>query len=164
AIDETLVLEGVGAGCVFLAKSSRVKVPELLKRFENFFTQRTKGVNELLKQSGLDNLKFDYVEPNFVFHLDGPDFGLISDEPNDDKYVKGVLWGLVNTGFPGFDIDARGAWKYSTGTNSIVVGIVDTGIYYRHPDLAANMWSASKPFTVELGGRQITCGQGTHGY
>ncbi|MBI4429979.1 MAG: S8 family peptidase, partial [Ignavibacteriales bacterium] len=33
------------------------------------------------------------------------------------------------------------AWDYSQGDASIVIGIVDTGVQWDHPDLAANIWT-----------------------
>jgi subtilisin family serine protease len=62
--------------------------------------------------------------------------------PGDPSF--GSLWGLDNSGQTGgvadADIDAPEAWNVTTGSRSVVVGVVDTGVDYRHPDLAANMW------------------------
>jgi len=62
--------------------------------------------------------------------------------PNDPSF--GRLWGLDNTGQTGgrsdADIDAPEAWNISTGSASVVVGVIDTGVDYSHPDLRANMW------------------------
>jgi uncharacterized delta-60 repeat protein len=63
--------------------------------------------------------------------------------PNDTSYSS--LYGLHNTGQTGgnvdADIDAPEAWDISTGSRSIVVGVIDSGIDWTHPDLAANIWT-----------------------
>lgn len=40
----------------------------------------------------------------------------------------------------GCDVNALEAWKTCTGDPSIIVAILDEGVMYTHPDLAANMW------------------------
>ena len=54
------------------------------------------------------------------------------------------MWGLSNNGSQGgivtADIGADQAWDYGTSTN-VVTAVIDTGVDYRHQDLAANIWS-----------------------
>jgi uncharacterized repeat protein (TIGR01451 family) len=97
-----------------------------------------------------------YVEPNYLLRAD--------DTPNDTFYAQ--LWSLKNTGqtvsgtpgIAGADISAEAAWSVTTGSSTIVVGVVDTGIDYTHPDLAANIWS-------NPGGKgNVLCAAGTHGF
>lgn len=56
-----------------------------------------------------------------------------------------TLWGLNNTGQAGgtfdADINAPEAWEFGQGTGDTIVAVLDTGIDYSHPDLAANMWT-----------------------
>ena len=62
--------------------------------------------------------------------------------PNDPDYSQ--LWGMHNTGQTGgtadADIDAPEAWDISTGSASVLVFGIDTGIDIDHPDLVANIW------------------------
>lgn len=62
--------------------------------------------------------------------------------PNDASF--GTLWGLNNSGqSPGVsnsDINAPEAWETTTGSRSVVVAVIDSGVDYTHPDLAANVW------------------------
>jgi len=37
-------------------------------------------------------------------------------------------------------IDSYGAWDVTTSSEAVVVGVVDSGINYNHPDLSENMW------------------------
>jgi subtilisin family serine protease/subtilisin-like proprotein convertase family protein len=61
----------------------------------------------------------------------------------DDEYFD-LMWSLNNTGQTGgvedADIDAVEAWDITTGSSDIVVGVIDTGVQYTHPDLDSNIW------------------------
>ena len=54
----------------------------------------------------------------------------------DNKGQEGIFPGAK----AGEDIGAYGAWKYTSGTPEVIVAVVDEGVKYTHPDLAANMW------------------------
>jgi subtilase family serine protease len=104
-----------------------------------------------------------YAEPNHVVHA--------FTDPNDPSFAQ--LWGFKNIGqsvngrapgLSGADIDVESAWNVSFGSTAQVVAVVDTGIDYTHPDLAANMWSAPSAFSVTIGGVLITCPAGSHGF
>ncbi|HKO99188.1 MAG TPA: S8 family serine peptidase [Pyrinomonadaceae bacterium] len=82
-----------------------------------------------------------YAEPNFIRRK--------ASTPNDPRYSE--MWGLNNTGQPasefgnpgraGFDVHAETAWNTSTGSRSVVVGVVDEGIDVSHEDLRDNIWT-----------------------
>jgi subtilisin family serine protease len=84
-------------------------------------------------------LEVRYAEPDYDVHAE--------QNPTDPLYNQ--LWGLP-------DIQADQAWDATTGTASVVVGVVDTGVDYTHPDLAANIWTND--------GTVNRCPAGTHGY
>jgi subtilisin family serine protease len=100
------------------------------------------------------NSSVAYVEPDYILKA--------SNTPNDPYFPQ--QWSFLNTALPGADIGATFAWDLSTGSAATVMGVVDTGIDYTHPDLAANVWSAPSAFTVVLSWGQLTCPAGSHGY
>ena len=79
-----------------------------------------------------------YAEPNYVVSIE-------QTLPNDPKFDD--LWGLHNTdqtgGTADADIDGPEAWDITTGSGDIIVAVIDTGVDYDHPDLAANIWTNS---------------------
>ena len=80
------------------------------------------------------NPHIEYIEPNYIVQVDVT--------PNDPRYRE--LYGLRNTGqtggTPGADIGAESAWGVTTGSRDVVVAVIDSGIDYDHPDLAANIF------------------------
>ncbi len=76
-----------------------------------------------------------YAQPNYEVYA-------LSTIPNDTLFDD--LWGMHNTGQSGgtvdADIDAPEAWDITTGSDQIIVAVIDTGIDYTHSDLADNMW------------------------
>ena len=56
----------------------------------------------------------------------------VSQLPNDPDF--GLQWALSK-------INAPAAWNVTTGTVTITIAIVDTGIDLGHPDLAAKLWA-----------------------
>jgi hypothetical protein len=80
-----------------------------------------------------------YAEPNHrlrLFAAPGPR------QPNDFEF--GAQWALQNSGQgggqAGNDIRATAAWPVVTDASSVRVAVIDTGIDYYHPDVAANVW------------------------
>lgn len=96
----------------------------------------------------------EWVQPNYVYR--------VLAAPTDPLY--GQQWALRNTGqtvAPKYlqagellwapnnpppagsvgDIDAERAWNLVTDCSAVVVAVVDTGVDYRHQDLAASMWT-----------------------
>jgi len=76
-----------------------------------------------------------YAEPNYVVHALALPFDPLRNE----------LYGLHNLGQTGgtldADIDALEAWDVETGSGLVVVGVIDTGVDYNHPDLDGNIWT-----------------------
>ncbi len=85
------------------------------------------AINSLEKQLAVHS-SVEYVHP--------VQYASIQLAPNDPHFTNGDLWHLNGT----FGINAPPGWNVSTGSNKVIVGDVDTGIDYGHPDLANNVW------------------------
>ncbi len=76
----------------------------------------------------------EYAEPNAKF--------VMSLIPNDPEYGK--LWYLPQ-------INAPGAWDQGTGSEDVIVAVLDTGVDLDNPDLKDNIWVN----TLEIPGNGI---------
>lgn len=61
--------------------------------------------------------------------------------PDQWHYINNGSKSLAETAVEGADINVKGTWQnITTGDPSIIVAVIDEGVYYCHEDLAANMW------------------------
>ncbi|HEY1404665.1 MAG TPA: S8 family serine peptidase, partial [Pyrinomonadaceae bacterium] len=67
-----------------------------------------------------------YAEPNYIWRA--------KRTPNDPHYVNNQMYGLNQIGAPA-------AWNTTTGSKSVVVGVIDGGVDVNHDDLKANIWT-----------------------
>ena len=102
---------------------------------------KSKSTAELITELK-DDPAVETVEPNYR--------RWVKASPNDSRFSE--MWGLHNTGqaadgvrgTSGDDIKFPEAWNLARVVNNeIVVGVIDTGVDYIHPDLRANMWTNS---------------------
>lgn len=82
---------------------------------------QTKSVEQVVAQYKAQP-EVELVEPNYIYHSLGA--------PNDSYYSQ--MWGLSK-------IKAAAAWDITTGSKSVLVADIDTGIDDTHPDLKNNI-------------------------
>ncbi|MEQ1664411.1 MAG: S8 family serine peptidase [Bdellovibrionales bacterium] len=117
---------------VFNAESIRTVSKEnkliLVKR--NMLEKSDYAIQQINNVPGVE-----YVDPNYIYH--------VNKTPNDPKLED--LWGLKNLaqkgGREGIDIGAEAAWDIETGSQNVIVAVIDTGVDYNHPDLKGNIWT-----------------------
>jgi len=86
------------------------------------------ALDAITKAKGLPEIV--YAEPNFVYQHDA-----VSVDP---YFTNGSLWGMNGT----YGCNASTAWAAGhTGSSNVVVGIIDEGIQFTHPDLAGQIWT-----------------------
>lgn len=87
----------------------------------------TEAVENALKTLNA-NPAIEIAEPNYL--------GEYTAAPNDPDFYQQYALEKLN---------ATSAWDHTRGSNSVVVGIIDSGIDGTHPDLFDNLWVNSNP-------------------
>lgn len=116
----------------------RVRSDILLLRVQKPLSSKSTASDEILAQLR-ENPLTRFAEPNYR---------LWADQLPDDPELASQ-WAIRNTGgrdagnqrgIAGIDIGAEAAWKMHTGSRSVVVAVIDTGVDFSHPDLKAQAW------------------------
>ena len=85
----------------------------------------------------------EYAEANGTITVDHGESAGKHVHANDEMFSQ--QWGLFNNGEKGgkfgADISAMRAWAVTTGSDQVVVAVIDSGVDYSHPDLASNIWT-----------------------
>ena len=100
---------------------------------------------EELTQELLQNPEVLAASPNYKLHA--------AVTPNDTYFSD--CWGLDF-------IDAPSAWDFNTGSDTVYVAVIDSGIDDTHPDLAANVATEYGTNTVGGSSARDEYGHGTH--
>ncbi len=107
---------------------------------------RTKAEGTFLTVEGVD-----YIEPVRKIRI------------NDFNDLDAKLWGLNNTQYPGYDINVKPVWEnYTTGSQEVIVAVVDGGVDLQHEDLAANCLTAGHYNFVDDASMIVASEHGTH--
>ena len=85
--------------------------------------------------------QFEFAEPNY--RVEAAD-AITPTIPNDEFWTS--QWGPP-------DIQAPLAWSVTTGTASVAIAVIDTGIDLTHPDLAPNLWTNAGETGLDAHGR-----------
>jgi thermitase len=97
---------------------------------------------------------FEYVEPDFIVKTGGvkisnenisqTSLAPLAVTPNDPYFFR--QWGLFNNGtfnlnpsIPAADVKMREAWEITTGSPTISIAIIDTGIRMEHPEFTGRI-------------------------
>jgi len=89
----------------------------------------------------------EFVQPNYIYRLlafpNDPLFGQQWGLRNTGQTVINADFATNNPGVAGSDMSLEQAWNEITDCSPVLVAVVDSGVNYRHQDLAANMWDGT---------------------
>jgi len=127
------------------AEFYRTQLDAITKRtFKRIGVQQVQIPEDMSVEEALEIYRNDpsveYAEPNYYRYL--------MKTPNDSFFLD-YQWGLNNTGqdvngtsgTPDADVDAPEAWDTTTGSSSVIIAVIDSGVDYNHPDLSGNVWT-----------------------
>lgn len=83
-----------------------------------------------------DEQDIEYAEPNYIYSY--------AATSNDPYYTNGQLWGMYGQSTSPsnqYGSQAAAAWANNhTGSNNVIVAVIDEGIFNEHDDLRTNCW------------------------
>ena len=134
-----------GLNCWYVVRySNKYSVEDVVRRFSALGEVQKVDVNRTIKRAY--NRKAQPLSEE-AYRAMATSTRVLQRPFNDELY--GYQWNIENDGamvelgeksVAGADVQVVDAWKKTTGDNSIVVAVLDEGIYIEHPDLKDNIW------------------------
>ena len=102
------------------------------------------AINAIVRACKEADSNIEYIEPNYYLYAietipAGESFAVKQGAPvipNDPRFDD--QWNMRNSNDA--DIDASEAWATQTGSDGVLVSVIDTGIDYDHEDLKDQIW------------------------
>ncbi len=92
---------------------------------------------ELADETKSDQVMASLLSDPSVAAVEYDKMCLVAQSPNDPNHYQ--QWGLHQNSNE-FHIHAHEAWDVETGSDTVIIGVIDTGVNYGHPDLKNNIW------------------------
>lgn len=138
-------------GSNFLEQKSVSRFGQVTKVAQTSFgtfarLETNKGLSDKAFADFASSSEIEYIEPNYIISLNKVKAGEEAPAPKDASFKK--QWGMKNdgkngsvfsSGLAGEDINVLRAWSITKGSKDIKIAVIDTGVDYTHPDLAAQM-------------------------
>ncbi|MDX9789750.1 MAG: S8 family serine peptidase [Candidatus Kapabacteria bacterium] len=108
------------------------KQSDLLKNISNYYIISVEDADKLTELNEHLMKDDDYIgiSPNYIYSINNDNV-----IPDDSLYNSQWWIKAVNT---------ESAWKTGLSGNGIIIGLIDTGIDFNHPDLKQNIWVNNK--------------------
>ena len=135
-----------GLHCWYVVRySSDYTVEEVSRRFSQLGEVQKVDVNRTIKRA---NTKKAMPLSKEAYAKMAASTRALQGSFNDALYGKqwniendGTMFELTNKSVAGADVQVVDAWKKTTGDSSVIVAVLDEGIYIEHDDLKANIWT-----------------------
>ena len=135
-----------GLHCWYVVRySSDYTVEEVSRRFSQLGEVQKVDVNRTIKRA---NTKKAMPLSKEAYAKMAASTRALQGSFNDALYGQqwniendGTMFELTNKSVAGADVQVVDAWKKTTGDSSVIVAVLDEGIYIEHDDLKANIWT-----------------------
>ena len=141
--EERTVESGLDLWYVVRFDSSKTAVEDVARRFARLGQVQKVDVNRTVKRNYTHR-----ATPLSQRKLEG---AMAATRATTADPLLPAQWNLINRGdlfvkdgviksIKDADVQCQGAWEKSTGDSSVIVAVLDEGIFVEHPDLLPNMW------------------------
>ena len=106
-------------------RGNEIEVPQLFNIYKMKVPEET-DIEQAIEDFEKDP-NVDYAEPNYLVYT-------MDTYPDDPYYTGGNQWYID-------EVNAPAAWDSTTCDSTQIIGIIDTGVDWTHPDLDSKIWT-----------------------